>query len=181
MALPSTIHRVSIQLSQVDRGIYETLQTTVARHPSETEERLVLRLLAYALFYEDGLSFTKGLSATDEPDLWVKSGDDRVLLWMEVGLPEQERIAKACRHAEKVALVAGGRALQNWEQQQLPKLSGFSNLTIACFEADFVARLVATLQRSVNWEITVTEGTIYLVEGEITLTSVIRYLAAARQ
>ena len=92
MALPSAIHKVNIQLADIDRGVYETLQSTVARHPSETEERLVARLLAYALFFEPELVFTKGISAVDEPDLWSKGPDGRVLLWVEVGLPEADRI-----------------------------------------------------------------------------------------
>ena len=106
MALPTTIYRVNIQLSDVDRGVYEPLQSTVARHPSETEERLVARLLAYALFFEPELAFTKGISAVDEPDLWLKGPDGRVLLWVEVGMPEADRIIKAGRHTERVALVA---------------------------------------------------------------------------
>ncbi len=99
MALPSTIYRTTVQLADIDRSIYETLQTTVARHPSETEERLIARLLALALFYEPDLGFTKGISATDEPDLWLKGADGRVQLWVEVGLPDAERIIKAARHA----------------------------------------------------------------------------------
>jgi uncharacterized protein YaeQ len=165
MALPSTIYRTSIQLSDVDRGIYETLQATVARHPSETEERLVLRILAYALFYEEGLSFTRGICAPEEPDLWVKGGDGRVLFWLEVGLPEPERLVKACRHAERVVLVAAGRMLPNWEQQHLPKLSTLANLIVVGIDHPFVVRLVTDLERSVNWEITVTEGTLYLTSG----------------
>ncbi len=110
MALPSTIYKTTIQLADIDRGRYETLQATVAQDPSETEERLVARLLASAVFNEDDLTFTKGLCATDEPDLWVKGGDGRVRLWVEVGLPDAERIVKASRHAERVALLACGRA-----------------------------------------------------------------------
>jgi uncharacterized protein YaeQ len=116
MALPSKVYKASIQLSDVDRGVYETLQATAAQHPSETEERLVARLLAYAIFHEPELTFTKGISATDEPDLWVKRGDDRVRLWVEVGLPEPDRIIKASRHSERVALLACGRTLANWDQ-----------------------------------------------------------------
>src|SRR5665647_1535819 len=103
MALPSTIHRVNIQLSDVDRGVYTSLQATVARHPSETEERLVARLLAYALFFDPDLAFTRGISAVDEPDLWVKGPDDRVLLWVEVGIPESHRLIKASHHSERIA------------------------------------------------------------------------------
>src|SRR5512145_1334338 len=102
MALPSTVYKASVQLADVDRGVYETLQSTVAQHPSETAERLCARLLAMAIFYEPELAFTKGLSATDEPDLWVIGPDARVRLWVEVGLPDADRIIKASRHAGRV-------------------------------------------------------------------------------
>ncbi|HEY6838411.1 MAG TPA: YaeQ family protein [Geobacteraceae bacterium] len=169
MALPSTIYKATIQLADIDRGRYETLQATVAQHPSETEERLVARLLAYAIFYEDDLSFTKGLSATDEPELWVKGGDGRVQLWVEVGLPDAERIVKASRHAERVALLACGRALFSWQQQHLPKLTTIPNLTVITIDQPFLANLVQRLERSVSWSITITEGVCYLTIGEETL------------
>ena len=123
MAQPSTIYRVGIQLSDIDRGLYETLQITVARHPSETEERLLARILAYALYYEPELTFTKGVGAGDEPDLWSKGPDGRVRCWIEVGLPDAERLVKASRHSEQVVLCACGSSLPVWEKQQLPKLA----------------------------------------------------------
>ncbi|HEY3423727.1 MAG TPA: YaeQ family protein [Negativicutes bacterium] len=172
MALPSTIYRVNLQISDIDRGIYETLQASVARHPSETEERLVARLLAYSVFFEPDLAFTKGISAGDEPDLWLKGPDGRVLLWVEVGLPEPERLVKAGRHAERVALVACGKALPVWEQQQFPKLSGISNLSLITFEPAFINRLAAKLERSISWSITITDGTLYLTAGDETLETV---------
>ena len=168
MALPSTIYRATIQLSDVDRGIYEALQATVARHPSETEERLVARLLAYALFYEPDLAFTRGISAGDEPDLWLKGPDGRVQLWIEVGLPEPDRLVKASRHAGRVVLVAVGRALPVWLQQHLPKLAGIANLTVMSIDQAFIARLAGRLERSIAWSVTITEGALYLADGEET-------------
>ena len=167
MAQPSTIYRVKIQLSDIDRGIYETLQASVARHPSETEERLVAKLLAYALFYEDDLQFAKGVGAGDEPDLWSKEPDGRTLAWVEVGLPEAERLIKASRHSGRVALLACGSALPNWERQQLPKLTGVATIAIVSVDQDFIRRLVGLLERVITWEITITEGTLYLqIAGE---------------
>ena len=167
MALPSTVYRASMQLSDLDRGVYESLQTTVARHPSETAERLVARLLAYALFHEEGLQFTKGICVGDEPDLWAKGPDGRVLLWVEVGLPEPERLSKASRHAGRVVLFACGTGLSAWERQQLPKLTGIANLTVATIDQGIIGRLVALLERSIAWELTITEGTLYLqIAGE---------------
>ena len=169
MALPSTIYRFSLELSDIDRQIYESLQATVARHPSETEELLVARLLAYALFYEPDLEFTKGISAGDEPDLWLKGADGRSLLWVEVGLPDSERLLKACRHCERVALVACGISLPAWEREHLPKLEGVRNLTVITFDQTFIALLVSRLERNIRWSITRTEGCLYLAVADETL------------
>lgn len=181
MALPSTVYRVTIQLSDIDRGVYETLQTTVARHPSETEERLVARLLAFSLFYEEQLLFTKGVSAGDEPDLWAKGPDDRVLLWIEVGLPDAERVIKAGRHAARIVLIASGKALPNWEQQQLPKLEGVANLAVITFDQTFIAALVTKLDRSINWSITITDGNLYLNVGTETFETMIQERIGSRR
>lgn len=173
MALPSTIYRTNLQISDIDRGIYETLQTTVARHPSETEERLVARLLAMAIFYEPDLTFTKGISATDEPDIWVVGPDGKTLLWIEVGLPEADRIIKAGRHSEKVALLACGKALPVWEQQHLHKLEKIRNLTVVSVDQSFISTLASGLVRSINWSITITEGALYLTSSENTYETAI--------
>ena len=168
MARPSTIYKVSLQLADLDRSVYDTLQVTAAQHPSETAERLVIRLLALAVFSEPELTFTKGLSATDEPDLWVKGPDGRVRLWVEVGLPDADRIIKACRHAERVALLACGRLFFSWSQQHLPKLEKVTNLTVVNFDQALITTLAEQLERSVNWSITITEGTMYLTVGSVT-------------
>lgn len=180
MALPSTIYRVKIQLSDVDRGVYESLQATVARHPSETEERLVARLLAYALFYDPELAFTKGVGAGDEPDLWMKGPDDRVLLWVEVGLPEAERLIKASRHAAQVAVIVCGKALPAWEQQHLSKLVAIRNLSILRFDQPFINCLASRLDRSISWSVTITDGNVYINVGDDTFETVLQELAGNR-
>ena len=174
MALPSTIYRINVQLSDIDHGVYETIQTTVAQHPSETEERLVARLLALAIFYEPELTCTKGISATDEPDLWIIGPDGRTKFWVEVGLPESDRISKACRHAEKVALLAFGKALSNWDQQHLPKLEKINNLTTVSVDRAFISTLASRLERTVNWSVTITEGTLYLTTNDVTYETAIQ-------
>jgi len=180
MALPSTIYKASLELSDVDRGVYETMQETVARHPSETEERLVARLLAYAIFYEPDLAFTKGICATDEPDLWLKAADGRVRLWVEVGVPEADRIIKAGRHAERVALLACGRTLAAWYQQQLPRLEKVANLTVISVDQSLISKLVSQLKRSVTWSITITEGTLYLTIAGEAMESAIQVKSGSR-
>lgn len=174
MALPVTIYKATIQLADLDRGIYETLQTTVARHPSETEERLVGRLLAYALFYEDGLGFTKGVCEGDQPDLWLKGPDGRVRTWIEVGLPDPERLLKASRHAEQVVLLAFGARLAGWERQHLGKLNSSDTIVVVSLDQGFINQLLARLERSISWSITITEGNLYLQDGAETLETILR-------
>jgi uncharacterized protein YaeQ len=161
----------------VDRGIYETLAATVARHPSETAERLVLRLLAYVICYEEDLVFTKGVGAGDEPDLWVKGGDGRVALWVEVGTPEPDRLLKAARHAGRVVLLASAPNRFRWDGQQLPKLAGVSNLTVVGLDDAFVRQLAAGLERAIAWEVTVTGGSIYVTAGGTTCDAPLELLA----
>jgi len=177
MALPSTIYRVTIQLSHVDRGIYETLQATLARHPSETAERLVLRLLAYAVCYGPELGFTRGIGAADEPDLWVKGPDDRVALWIEVGTPEPERLLKASRHACHVVLLAGAPNRSRWDGQHLARLAGVPNLTIIGLDFAFVRQLATRLERSIAWDVTISGGDLYVTIAGETLDASLEPLA----
>jgi uncharacterized protein YaeQ len=180
MALPATIHRLAIDLADIDRGCYARLEATVARHPSETAERLVLRVLAYALCFDEELTFTKGIAAGDEPDLWIKGPDGRVREWVEVGLPDPERLRKASRHAERVVLVAGGGGLQRWLNQHQPKLAVLANLTVLTLDPALVDRLGETLERVVNWSVTVSGGVLYLTLGGETLVSPVTMVQGTR-
>ena len=182
MALPSTVYRASVQLSDLDRQIYEQLQTTIAKHPSETEERLVARLLAYALCYQEDLVFTKGVGSGDEPDLWTKGADGRVQHWIEVGLPDPERLAKSCRHVERATLLVFGapQTRGRWLTQHLQKLSVCENLTVVALDSAFLGKLVDKLERAINWELTVTEGALYLTVGGETVESILEQLSGPR-
>ena len=177
MALPATIYRTSIELSHIDRNLYENLQTTVAQHPSETAERLLSRVLAYAICYEPDLAFTKGVAAGDEPDLWVKGPDGRVKLWIEVGLPDPTRLIKATRHSQQVILVACGSGLARWQEQHLAKLRSIPNLTVIGLDQGFLNLLAARLERSITWSITITEGSLYLNVGGENLETGLTLLA----
>ncbi|HEX8960257.1 MAG TPA: YaeQ family protein [Geobacteraceae bacterium] len=177
MALPSTVYRATIQLADVDRGIYETLPATLARHPSETAERLVLRLLAYAVCYAPELSFTKGVGAGDEPDLWVRGGDNRVALWVEVGAPEPERLLKAARHARRVVLLASAPNRFRWDGQHLGRLAGVPNITVVGLDFVLVRELAARLDRTIAWNVTVNGGTLYVTAAGATLDAPLELLA----
>ncbi len=177
MALPSTVYRATIELAHVDRNRYASLQASVARHPSETADRLVLRLLAYALCYDEELAFTRGICAGDEPDLWAREGDGRVRLWVEVGLPDPERLLKASRHAGRVVLVAAGPSRWNWERQHLEKLAAVPNVTVLGLDQELVAALVERLERAVVWGVTVSDAIIYVDVGGETVQGAVALLA----
>jgi len=166
MAQRSTIHRVEIELSDTDRHVYETLQMSVARAESETPQRLVTRLLAYCLCYEQDIEFTGGVGSGDEPDVWVKEPGGRVKLWIEVGLPDPKRLTKAARHCERVVLLAYGRRLRDWQAENMPQLEAAGNVTVATLEPAFIDQLVGLIDRSIVWSLTVSGGTLYLTSGK---------------
>lgn len=178
MATGTTIYRAAVQLADADRGVYAELRATLARHPSETAERLVTRLLAYALFYEPGLVFTKGISDGDQPDLWVLEADNRIGLWLEVGLPDAARISKACRHAVRVQLLLSGQRRRVWEGQHLAGLASLSNLAICTLDQPLIQQLSEGLERSINWGVTVSGGVVYLSAGERSLETPLLWLQA---
>ncbi len=130
MALRATPYKVQLELSDTDRGIYECLRMTVARHPSETEERLATRILAYGLWYEEALAFGRGLSDVDEPALWSKTLDDQIQHWIEVGRPSSERLIWCARRYPRVSLLAYG-AHRVWASGVIPQVAGLANLNIA--------------------------------------------------
>jgi uncharacterized protein YaeQ len=169
MATKPTIHRAAIDLSDVDRGVYEKLQLTLARADSETAERLIVRLLAYCLCYEDGIRFTGGVSSGDEPDVWVTDLQpgmgERVKLWIEVGLPKADRLLKAARHCQRVILFAYGKSRPKWESDHLEELAARDNITILGVDPAALARLTQSLDRQITWSLTITGGTIYLTAG----------------
>lgn len=180
MALTATIYRATIELSDLDRAVYQRLEATVARHPSETAERLIARLFAYALCYSEELNFTKGIAAGDEPDLWAKEPDGRVREWIEVGLPDPDRLRKASRHAGQVILVAVGGGQNRWLEQHLGKLATIANLTIFALDPVFVAAIAGRLQRVIDWSLTVTEGMLYLTDSGRTLDCQLQVIQGER-
>jgi len=163
MALSATPYKAELSLTDLDRGVYETLRFTLARHPSETEERLAVRLLAYALWYQESLAFGRGLSDVDEPALWEKSLDGRVLHWIEVGQPDAERLIWCSRRAERVSLLAYG-SLRVWEGKVLPAVSALKNLHVAALPQAPLAELASDLPRAIKWALMISEGTLFVTD-----------------
>ncbi|TNE76492.1 MAG: YaeQ family protein, partial [Gammaproteobacteria bacterium] len=129
MALKATVFKAELAVSDMDRGYYQSHALTIARHPSETDERMMVRLLAFALNASEDLQFTRGLSTDDEPDLWQKNLQGDITLWIEVGLPDERRIRKACNRAEQVIIYAyGARTAPVWWNNIRDALTRFDNL-----------------------------------------------------
>ena len=115
MALRATIHKADLHVADSDRHYYGSHSLTIAKHPSETEERMMIRIIAFALQANEDLTFTKGLSDTDEPDLWIKDLTDAIKLWIEIGQPDERRILKACGRADQVIVYCyGGQTSKIW-------------------------------------------------------------------
>ena len=131
MALKSTIYKADLQVSNMDSNYYAAHSLTLARHPSETEERLMVRLIAFAILASDTLTFGKGLSDEEEPDLWQKDLTGAIELWIELGLPDERVLRKACGRSNQVALILyGGRTADMWWNQNSKALLKLNNLTV---------------------------------------------------
>lgn len=170
MALSATIYKVQLGISDMDRDYYAEHLLTLARHPSETEERLMIRLLAFALHADERLEFTRGLCADDEPELWLKDYSDAVKLWVEVGLPDEKRLRKACGRAEHVILYSyGGHAAELWWQRQQQALQRYDNLKVVEIPAAVSSALAALASRSMSLQVTISDHHVWLDNGNETL------------
>lgn len=163
MALKSTIIKAQLSLSDMDRHVYQDVNLTLAQHPSENEQRLMIRLLAYALNACEGLEFTKGLCADDEPELWVKNYSEEIELWVELGLPDEKRLKKACNKSKQVILYTYGENNQAiWWQKHQPKLYDFKNLSIFSLDYSATQALAQLADRSIKLTITIQDGEVWV-------------------
>ncbi|MBK7017312.1 MAG: YaeQ family protein [Sulfuritalea sp.] len=168
MALKSTIFKAELQITDLDRNYYATHELTVARHPSETDERMMVRILAFMLHADDALTFGKGLSADDEPDLWRKDLTGAVQLWIEVGLPDEKRLRRACGRSDRVVVLTyGGRVAEMWWQQNQAALRKLDKLTVIDLAANETQALAALAQRGMSLQCTLQENEAWLIaDGE---------------
>lgn len=159
MALTATIRKAELQISDLDRGYYATHHLTLAQHPSETDERLMVRLLAFALFARDRLEFGKGLSESDEPDLWQHDYTGEVALWIDLGQPDESRVRKACNRAAEVVVVNyGGNAAEVWWKKYGAALARFGNLRVLDIDPAAVAALARRIQRGMRFQVLIQDG-----------------------
>lgn len=163
MALSATIHRCTLQVSDLDRAYYQTHQLTIARHPSETDERMMVRVLAFALNADEALSFTRGLSQDDEPELWQHALSNELLLWIEIGQPDEKRIRKACAQSKRVVVYCHQhRAASVWWKQIAGKLDRFDRLSVFKLPDGIGEQLAQLAQRNMDLQCMVQDGEIWL-------------------
>jgi uncharacterized protein YaeQ len=167
MASNATIFKVDLQIADIDRNYYADHALTIARHPSETDERMMVRLLAFARHADDALAFGKGLSSDDEPDLWRKDLTGVIRTWIEIGQPDEKRVRKASGRADQVFVYTySGRSADVWWQQNAAALERVDNLSVVHFARESLQALAQLAQRSMQMQCTIQEGDLSIVLGE---------------
>ncbi|MFB2686271.1 YaeQ family protein [Shewanella mangrovisoli] len=167
MALKATVFKVNLQIADMDRGYYQDHQLTLAQHPSETDGRMMVRLLAFILNASDTLSFTKGLCVDDEPELWDKSLSGEVDLWIEFGQADEKWLRKASGRAKAVQLFTyGGRSVPIWWKQNQAALERYKNLKVWNIAEESVTAMEALVSRTMSLQASISEGQVWLSDNE---------------
>ncbi|MGX5174273.1 YaeQ family protein [Aliikangiella sp. IMCC44653] len=161
MAIKPTIYKLSADLTDINRDVYQSVQLTIAQHPSETTERMMARILAFCLNQTERLEFCKGLSDVDEPDIWEKSLDDQILLWIELGEPSVERIKKATRLAKRTLIYSFNSKSEVWWQGIAAKAQQLA-VEVIQFNWQEIESLAALCERTMHCSITITGNSAYI-------------------
>ena len=184
MALKATIFKAALQIADMDRGYYAEHPLTIARHPSETDERMMLRVLAFALHAGPGLAFGRGLSTADEPDLWQRDLTGAIGLWIDVGLPDEKLVRRACGRADEVVVYAYGRGAEPWWARSRNALERVRNLRVMSVSAATGQELGKLAQRTMQLQCTIQDGHAWLGDSdgavEVALTTLASPPAAVR-
>ncbi|NTW03768.1 MAG: YaeQ family protein [Oscillochloris sp.] len=173
MAQGATIYSLTIDLADMDRSVYETLDLRVARHPSESAEYLITRVLAYCLEYTEGIAFSQGISAGDDPAIWVRDATGQMTTWIEVGLPDAERLHRGSKLSGRAVVYTHRDAVQLCTQLAGKKIHRAESIPIYAFERRFIDGLAGSIERRSTLSISVTEGQIFAGIGNESLNSVI--------
>jgi uncharacterized protein YaeQ len=179
LALGATIYHFTIRLSDVDRGVYETLELKAAKHPSESDEYLVTRVLAYCLEYAEGIAFSRGLSSPDEPPIAVRDLTGVLKAWIEVGSPDAARLHKAAKAAPRVAVYTHKDPAQLLRSLNGERIHRAEALELYSLGRDLVAGLVARLERRSELDLSVNDGHLYVTIGGETLSGEVKRLVHA--
>lgn len=165
MALTATLYHLGIALSDSDRGVYESLDLRIARHPSETMRYLLARTIALCLFWEDGIAFSKGLSTNDEPAVWLREPDGRVRLWIDVGHPSGERLHKASKASPRVVVCAYPDRVNLDRTLAGARIHRAETIEVVTLPTVFLDELEAVTTQKSKWEFVHTGGQIYVTSG----------------
>ncbi|WP_394781310.1 YaeQ family protein [Undibacterium sp.] len=166
MALKSIIYKAELSIADMDRGYYAEHSLTIARHPSETDERMMVRVLAFAIHASETLSFAKGLSDVEEPDLWQKDYTEAIQLWVEAGQPDDRRLLKACGRSEKVVVYSYSSTSDIWWKQMNSRLDRAKNLKVMNVPAATSEALTKLAQRNMQLQCTIQDAQIWMTAGE---------------
>ena len=173
MALTATIYNFDIDLADSDRQVYESLNLRVARHPSESEEYLVTRLLAYLLEFAEGIDFSRGVSDPDEPTVFIKDLTGRITTWIDVGTPDAARLHKAAKSGARVVVYTHKNPEQFLKQLAGEKIHRSDELELYAMDRSLVAALAARLDRRVAFSVSITDRELYISIGNDTLTGAV--------
>jgi uncharacterized protein YaeQ len=176
MALTATIYNFDVELADADRSRYESLALRVARHPSESEEYLVTRLLAYLLEYEDGIDFSRGVSDPDEPAIAIRDLTGRITTWIDIGTPDAARLHKAAKSGARVAVYTHKNPEQFLKQLAGEKIHRAAELELYAMDRSLVGALAARLERRIAFSLSIAERELFLSIGADTLTGVVSRL-----
>ncbi|MFZ2162412.1 MAG: YaeQ family protein [Sideroxyarcus sp.] len=167
MAIKATIFKVNLQIADMERHYYQDHTLTLARHPSETDERLMVRLLAFALHAHEYLEFGQGMTNDEEADLWRKDLTGSIELWIDVGIPDEKLIRKACGRSNQVVVYCyGGRVADMWFAQNSAQFERQKNLTIINLPTESTKALAKLAQRNMNLQCTIQDGQVWLGDGD---------------
>lgn len=164
MAIKPTIYKLKISLSDPERNHYDTLNLTLALHPSETLERMMVRVLAYCINAQEHLSFTRGLSSIEEPDIWARTLDDQISLWIDLGEPSIDRIKKSSRLAQAVKVYCFNSKSDVWWEQAKNKIRSLK-ASIYRFQWQDIQALAALVERTMEISVTITGDSAYVATG----------------
>jgi uncharacterized protein YaeQ len=178
MALKSTVFKVELQISDMDRHYYQTHPLTIARHPSETDERMMARVLAFALNADDALAFGKGLSSDDEPDLWRKDLTGEVDLWIELGQPDEPAIRRAAGRSRRVIVYTySGRSADVWWKKTSAAVARTKNVSVVDIDQATVEALAALTERTMQMQFIVQDGHAQAIVGDTIVPVELHFLA----
>jgi uncharacterized protein YaeQ len=177
MALKATIFKAELSVADIDRGYYADHSLTIARHPSETDERMMVRILAFALYAAERLEFGRGLSSEGEPDLVERDLTGAIERWIDVGLPDEREVRKACGRARAVDVLAyGGRAVELWWEGARSTLERQERLSVIEMDTDASRALAQMAGRSMSLQVTIQHGHVSITDGESAIGTELRTL-----